>query len=247
MGMRVTLALLSFVFATGEAWGQALSHGDAGPERFDVAQNSARLSTASFETRVLVLSPRASTRPGETHAALALSNTSFAGDLTFRGRVKTVRQLRSGSPPNPWECAWIVWNYQADRFYYVAIKSNGWEIGKHDRAYRGNQRFLRTGEAYYAIGEWHDFEITQRQNEISVRIDDIDVASFVDLVRPYTSGKFGFYTEDAEIQIGDITAPFNEDFGDYPLDVHRGDGHVVKNWFMPFLGHGYAAIATAKR
>ncbi len=249
--MKITLALFSFAFATGEAMGQAPSHSEAGLERFDVAQNlqpaAPRQSTMSFETRVLVLSPKASTRPDETHAALALSNTSFAGDITFRGRVKTVQQLRSGSPPNPWECAWIVWNYQPGRFYYVAIKPNGWEIGKRDPAYRGHQRFLKTGETSYLIGIWYDFEITQKQNEITVRIDDVEVAAIRDMVRPYMSGKFGFYTEDAEIQIGDITAPFHEDFGDYPLEVHRGDGHVVKNWFMPFLGHGYAAIATAKK
>lgn len=249
--MKITLALVSLVFVAGEAMGQPALQGEARPESPDIAQSfqsgAPRQPAAGLETRVLVLSPKVPTRPGETHAALALSNTSFAGDITFRGRVKTVQQLRSGSPPNPWECAWIVWNHQADRFYYVAIKPNGWEIGKRDRAYRGHQRFLKTGKTQYAIGEWHEFEISQVLNEITVRIDDVEVARFKDMARPYTSGKFGFYTEDAEIQISDITAPFNEDFEDYPLEVHRGDGLVVKNWFMPFLGHGYAAITTAKK
>ena len=77
-------------------------------------------------------------------------------------------------------------------------------------------------------------------------IDDVEVAMLIDEVRPYTYGKLGFYTEDAEIQIDGITAPFNDDFKDYPLQFIVGDGHTMKNWFMPFLGHGYAAISMEK-
>jgi hypothetical protein len=82
---------------------------------------------------------------------------------------------------------------------------------------------------------------------MSIKSQFFSSKTIASLVRPYTSGKFGFYTEDAEIQIGDITAPFNEDFGDYPLEAHRGDGHIVKNWFIPFLSHGYAAIVTGNK
>src|SRR5436853_5434791 len=139
MGMKVTLALFVLAFATGEAMGQTALRSDARPERLDLAQNSESKPLAQSESRVLVLSPKVSTRPGETHAALALSNTSFSGDFTFRGRVQTVKQLRTGSPPNPWECVWIVWNYQGDRFYYLSLKTNGWEIGKRDHARKGQQ------------------------------------------------------------------------------------------------------------
>jgi hypothetical protein len=251
MDMNVAVALFAFAFATGNATGQTALRSDAGIERLDVAQNldpgSLAQQSENLETRVLVLSPKASTRPGETHAALVLSNTNFVENFTFRGRVQTVKQLRTGSPPNPWECAWIVWNYQGNHFYYLALKTNGWEIGKYDRAFKAQQKFLRTGKTPYAVGVWHEFEIAQKQDEITVRLDDEEIATFRDEARPYTSGKLGFYTEDAEIQIDDITAPFNDDFEDYPLQVQLGDGRVVKNWFMPFLGHGYAAIMSRKK
>jgi hypothetical protein len=251
MGMKVILVLFVFAFAAGKAMGQTALHSDARPKRLDLAQNSNVGSSTQqpddLETRVLVLSPQVSTRPNETHAALVLSNTIFSGDITFRGRVQTVKQLRTGSPPNPWECVWIVWNYQGNHFYYVALKTNGWEIGKYDRILKRQQKFLRTGTITFELGVWHEFEITQKENEITVRIDDVDIAAFRDAVHPYTSGKLGFYTEDAEVQIDDITAPFNDDFEDYPLQVQRGDGRVVKNWFMPFLGHGYGAILTRKK
>jgi hypothetical protein len=251
MRMKVKITLLAFALASGDAIGQVALQLEPRHERLTVAENSDVVpppqEAAGAETRVLVLSPKISTRANETHAALALSNASFSGDLTFRGRVQTVRQLRTGSPPNPWECAWVVWNYQGNHFYYLALKTNGWEIGKYDRAIKGQQKFLRTGKESYALGVWHEFEITQKGNEITARIDGVDIAAFRDQLHPYTSGKLGFYTEDAEIQIDDITAPFNDDFEDYPLQVQLGDGRVVKNWFMPFLGHGYAAIMPRKK
>ena len=202
---------------------------------------------AESQTRVLVLSPQASTRPNETHAALALSKTSFSGDIKFRGRIQTVQQLRIGTPPNPWECAWLVWTYQAHRFYYVALKTNGWEIGKFDHDLHRKQKFLKTGEGSYAPGTWHDFEIEQKRDEIRVSLDGVEVATFRDVVRPYTAGKIGFYTEDAEIHIDRVTSPFSDDFEDYPVQKFQQDGQALKNWFMPFLGHGYAAVVTREK
>jgi hypothetical protein len=246
--MKIKITLLAFALASGDAIGQTVLQPGAGSERPEVVENSdvaaPRQDATGVESRVLVLSPQVSTHAAETHAALVLSNTSFSGNITFRGRVQTVRQLRTGSPPNPWECAWIVWNYQGNHFYYVSLKTNGWEIGKYDRTIKGQQKFLRTGKETYALGAWHEFEITQKENEITVRIDGTDIAAFRDEVHAYTSGKLGFYTEDAEVQIDDITAPFTDDFEDYPLQIHRGDGRALKNWSMPFLGHGYGAILT---
>jgi len=204
--------------------------------------NSSVADTSKSAKRVLLISPRASTRPRETHSALILSNTSFAGDFVFRGRVQTTKQLRVGSAPNPWECAWIVWNYKADHFYYLALKTNGWEIGKFDPAFARHQRFLKTGRTPFAVGTWHDFEIQLSNDEIRVSLNGIEIAAIRDRANPYKAGKFGFYTEDAEILVENITEPFEDDFTDYPLEVHWRDGQVLKNWFMPFLGHGYAAI-----
>ncbi|HLL26526.1 MAG TPA: family 16 glycoside hydrolase [Xanthobacteraceae bacterium] len=230
MGTRV--AIVGFAIAL--VAGAALAQTPAGGERAE-------------ETHVLVLSPKPSTRANETHAALVLSVASYSGDVTFRGRVRTVKQLRSGSDPNPWECVWIVWNYYGGNFYYLALKTNGWEIGKRDHTQAGQQRFLKTGKAEFQVGGWHDFEISQKQNEITIQLDGEEVASLEDVDRPYTFGRIGFYTEDAEVQVDDVTAPFKDNFEDYPLQTIRGDGRVVKNWYLPYLGHGYAAISTGKK
>lgn len=197
---------------------------------------------------MLVLSPSVATRADETHSALVLTRKRYRGNLSFAGRLRTVRQLRTGSAPNPWECGWIVWNYQdAEHFYYLAVKPNGWELGKRDPVYAGGQRFLASGHAEYAIGGWHRFVVRQEGNRITLHVNGNKVASFNDTERPYVEGNLGFYSEDAEIEIAGITAPFAENFNDYPVQRIKADGSVIRNWTVPFLGYGHAAIDDRKK
>lgn len=199
-------------------------------------------------SRVVVLSPKAAEHPDATHAALLITNESYSGRISFEGRVQTVKQIRIGSQPNPWECAWLVWSYTDDEhFYYVAIKPTGWELGKRDPAYPGGQRFLASGEEVYPIGVWHSFRITQEDNLIVVRMNDIEIASYTDIEWPYLQGKLGLYSEDAEVLLDDITAPFADDFESYQLLTEKTDGFVMNSWFSPFLGHGFLSIADRGR
>ena len=76
--------------------------------------------------------PEVSTSSSETHSSLVLG-PSFSNALTFSVSLNTVAQLRQGSPPNPWEVAWVFWHYtDNDHFYYFIPKPNGWELGKKD-------------------------------------------------------------------------------------------------------------------
>jgi hypothetical protein len=196
-------------------------------------------------SRVLILRPKAANGADATHAALALTRKSFSNHISFAGRVQTVKQLRVDAPPNPWECAWIVWNYQDNaHFYYVALKPTGWEIGKRDPAYPGGQRFLASGSRKFPIGSWHDFIVNQSDNTIEVRVNGVAIASVADRERPYTAGRLGVYAEDSEVAIDDVTAPFEDDFEGYWPQTNKKDGSIMKNWIMPFLGFGYAAIAS---
>src|SRR5205085_10706971 len=98
-------------------------------------------------------SPKVGTTSSETHSALVLG-PSFSNALTFSVSLNTVAQLRRGSPPNPWEVAWVLWHYtDNNHFYYFVPKTNGWELGKEDPAYPGSQRFLATGSSpTFSIG-----------------------------------------------------------------------------------------------
>jgi len=147
--------------------------------------------------------PMPSSTPAETHASMVLG-PRFSGPITYALTMKTVAHTRVNTAPNPWEVAWVAWNYTDDtHFYYLALKTNGWELGKEDPAYPGAQRFLATGSSpAFPIGNWYDMRIVQdASNKISVFVGGTLLTTFVDTERPYTSGRIAFYNEDARVQL----------------------------------------------
>jgi hypothetical protein len=213
-----------------------------------VASGAGAKCVALAEDKMLSLSPRPPAQPSETHAALALAPGVYATDLHFAGRVATLGQLRTGSAPNPWECAWLVWNYSDnDHFYYLALKPNGWELGKRDPAYPGGQRFLAAGESSFAIGAWAAFSIAQRENEITVAVNNATLATVVDSAPPiYKSGRIGVYAEDATVALDDLTSPLIDDFDAHETQCTATDESSVAGWRFPFLGHGAASITPVE-
>lgn len=173
----------------------------------------------------LRLAPRAADDPERTHAAMVTSVPSFTGDVDLTVRAMTASQLRTGTPPNPWEVAWVAWHHQHDhRFYYAILRPNGWELGKVDNTkldpdgpeclwpayenckYRGAQRFLATGATpTFGLGEWHDFRITQSGNAIVLWGNGQELTRYVDLENPYMDGQIGLYTEDAEVHFDAVS------------------------------------------
>jgi len=160
---------------------------------------SADLNTMLFQQ------PKASASPGETHAALVVG-PAIAGDFVLQVSAATTHQLRMNSAPNPWEVAWILWHYSDDsHFYYFAAKPNGWELGKEDPAYPGRQRFLASGSApLFPIGPWYRIRVAQSRAVISVFVNDLLIVTVNDGERPYTSGRIGLYSEDAEAYFDNI-------------------------------------------
>jgi hypothetical protein len=122
-------------------------------------------------------------------------------------RVTLNKQLRLNSAPNPWETGWVVARYtDNEHFYYVALKTNGWELGKRDPAYPGGQRFLATGSnPQTVLGKAQVAEMILRGDTITVKIDGTTVAKFTDRERPYRSGFAGMYTEDADVTFDRIS------------------------------------------
>lgn len=228
---RVLFAFAGIVFLAGVISNDAMAQG-----------TKSRRSSSQAE-KILVLSPRGPIHHQETHAAMLLSKATFGSSLHFSGRVQTAKQLRRGSSPNPWECAWIVWHYTENHFYYVVLKENGWEVGRHDPTVKGGQIFLRTGEQSFPLNKWHEFDIVQNNDEISIRVDDVEITRFIDR-HPLTSGRVGFYTEDAEIWIDNVKAPFVDNFDRYTESVTRKDGSTLTHWMITYLGHGFAAIRS---
>jgi hypothetical protein len=155
--------------------------------------------------RVLMQRPRPAMRPDHTDASLVTTTRDF-GDLELTASVRTLQQLRIPEP-NPWEVAWLLWHYTDNtHFYYVALKPDGWELGKEDPAYPGAQRFLATGTAPgFPVGQWYDVRIRQAGDTTTVWVDGQRLVRFRDTERPYRRGAVGLYNEDAAVQFADVT------------------------------------------
>lgn len=154
----------------------------------------------------LHLSPQIADAPEKTQSSL-VTGPAYQGAIQFQANIITESQLRTGSTPNAWEVAWMVWNYSDnEHFYYFIPKPNGWELGKRDPNYTGGQRFLATGsDTLFPINNDYEVKIEQdNSNKITVWVNGIQITSFTDTQSPYNSGKIGIYTEDAHIRIDNI-------------------------------------------
>lgn len=163
--------------------------------------------SATEQEGTIVLEPRAATSADTTHGGLAVTTRNHPADTTFAVTTRTEAQLRQRDEPNPWEVAWVLWNYQDnEHFYAVALKPGGWEISKQDPAYPGNQRFLLTGtEPRFPIGADYRVEVTQSGGAMTVSVDGVGLGTVTDTEQPYTEGAIGLYTEDARVRFTNLT------------------------------------------
>lgn len=164
------------------------------------------VSAYSQQPTRLTLRPQAVNSASATSSALAVSRAGFTTtSLDVQAAVTTTKQLRTGSPPNPWEVAWLIWDYtDNEHFYYAVAKPNGWELGKRDPAYPGGQRFLATGSTpTVSVGKKATLRIIRARagsaSSIKLLLNGSTLTTFSDTERPYRSGSVGVYTEDAAV------------------------------------------------
>ncbi|MCZ8268242.1 hypothetical protein [Gemmatimonas sp.] len=162
--------------------------------------------TGTGDQGALAMGPKVAAKDWHTHAPLVLG-PAYARHLLLHARVETTAQLREGAP-NPWEVAWVIWQYEDDtRFYYFIPKPNGWELGKRDPAYPGGQRFLASGTTErFPIGRVHDVTVVQDDDRIAVFVDGREIVRTRDAEKPYRQGRIGIYAEDAVIKVHAVRA-----------------------------------------
>lgn len=204
--LPAALGLLMVLTPTA-ARADTLTDGDAwGPWQVVFAGYGDVTATGTGASSRLRLAPAVATSPSETHAALVVS-LATSEDVRLRARVALDDQLRQNSPANPWETGWLVTRYQdPEHFYYFALKTNGWELGKRDPDYPGGQRFLATGSTpRTSVGSSKTAVLQAVGRKLTVKIDGTTVATFTDTERPYTVGSVGFYCEDAVVTVGRLS------------------------------------------
>lgn len=161
--------------------------------------------STGITSKRIILEPKASDDPEETHAALVIGPESRCPFL-YQVTVRTLRQLRKNSEPNPWEAGWVIWHYQDnDHFYYFIPKPNGWELGKRDPSYAGGQRFMATGDQKkFVINKKYRIKIIQRKKIIKIYVDNKKIVEYLDQEAPYQKGRIGVYSEDAKAKYTNI-------------------------------------------
>jgi hypothetical protein len=100
----------------------------------------------------------------------------------------------------------VVWHYTSNqRFYALTLEPTGWVLSKQDPAYPGQQRFLASGTTpRFRVGVPHSVGVVQAGNRITVSADGRLLTQFTDTQRPYLTGAFGMYCEDAHAQFDHI-------------------------------------------
>jgi hypothetical protein len=155
--------------------------------------------------------PATSTSPSQTHSTLVTSTQKW-GNFDLDIDVKTIRQLRQNSSPNPWEVAWIFFR-QTDTFHYYAflVKPNGIEFDKKDcntctDSVQGQQFLVTASSPTLKIGGWSHWTITAIGNHFTISVDGNKIVDYVDqtMSQQLSSGSIAMYTEDANVNFDNV-------------------------------------------
>ncbi len=172
-----------------------------------------------YKDGVLFMAPKVSTLKRndpkefqETHGALAVSNEIYKQPFQLSFTMKTTKQLRQNEPPNNWEVGWFVFGYKdtgADKgkFKYMIFKPKGLELG--ESLLNDAQEFLYVSETdrdLFPIGKEYKVEVRVEDNIVTITVNGKQYPSykmFASGAKDHLTadGKFGFYTEDAAIEV----------------------------------------------
>jgi hypothetical protein len=141
-----------------------------------------------------------------THAGLALTTLHNYKNFHLALDVKTKMQLREGLyPPNPWETAWIMFNYlDKSHHYYFILTPNGIELGKKDNNMQVEQQIdlISRENPRGSIGSWQHIDLVVNENHFLTYVNGSKVLDYIDenmsKERFGSGGAIGLYCEDAE-------------------------------------------------
>jgi hypothetical protein len=159
---------------------------------------------ASFDRGGVTLWSPGSTRPGETFSTLVTSRARWR-DQTFALRMTTQRQLRTGSPANPWEVGWVMFRFLDRRnYYWFILKTNGFELGKKQGSFE--QHFLVLGDLPFApVGAARRVQVRTQGARIRVWVDGAPIVDYVDAHPLREPGSIGLYEEDARVRFDSLS------------------------------------------
>jgi 3-keto-disaccharide hydrolase len=162
-----------------------------------------------YEEPMTVVGPRPA-----SHSSLAVSTRLFS-DFQMTLQMNTVKQLRQGYPPYPWEVGWILFHYR-DSFHHYGfnLRPNGWELMKKDNNNQcGCYVFAKYGKIpTVSFGHWQTVTISETNSasghpHIQIWVSGSKIVDFIDTTNSspqIASGAMGLYDEDAVVYFANV-------------------------------------------
>jgi hypothetical protein len=174
-------------------------------------------NTSSTSNYYFFEHPKTSIRYNDTTASLVTTSKAFS-DFQMTLDMKTVKQLRQNSPPNPWETAWVFWHYTDEFHYYgLVLKTNGFQIEKKDNNVRCDCEIYLVDVSHpkAKLGQWQTITLRVTNSasgkpHIKVWVNGVKAADFVDkkIHQPnspqLSSGYAGLYNEDSLVNFDNV-------------------------------------------
>jgi hypothetical protein len=173
--------------------------------------------TTSTKNNYFFEEPKTSVYHNQTRGSLVTTTKAFS-DFKMTLKMKTVKQIRENSPPNPWETGWVFWHYM-DRFHYYALvlKTDGFQIEKKDNNVRCDCEIYLVDVSHpkVKLGQWQTVTLRVTNSasgtpHIKVWVNGVKAADFVDnkIRQPNSpelaSGDVGLYNEDALVNFDNV-------------------------------------------
>lgn len=161
----------------------------------------------------LVINPASvSASTHETAAALVLCKhpaSLNATDFAFRCAMTVDRQLRQGTPPNPWEVGWIGFNWTYDaagkkKTNFFVAKTNGIQL---------ENSFDEIGETFLftaplptiQVGTYYDIQLIKQGKNLKAWVDGNVVLDITNPNLYNVPGQLAFYSEDAVVRFQNVS------------------------------------------
>lgn len=172
------------------------------------------------------ITPQVATSSGQTFSGENYPLNETFQDFELTCKMRTVAQLRTGSAPNSWETAWLLWRMGdisgGQMGYYFTIKMTGCEFGKSDNKEGSifNVALATPGSPTCTIGQWYAVKIRVQGNRHQMYVDTTGAGRNYTLVIDYTDtdvslaaapsrqiqkgGYITTYCEDANVEFADF-------------------------------------------
>ncbi len=169
------------------------------------------------------LKPKVVTSASQTEAALERAPLTFWNHVV-EFDMKTINQLKQGSPPKTWEADWFIFSYtDTFHYYWLLIKPDGFAFGKKDcNTYSdpvdGQKYLITKSSPILKLNTSQHLKVAAIGNHFKVWVDNKLVVDFIDkgISSQLAGGKNAMYI---------CIARMRREIRQFQVEKNVGDNH----------------------